>query len=291
MKDDVLCGDETKWSGQFKRIFRSAAFKTFLVEHTNVEGCVATRTETHGGMGIHATEDIAAGIILLPYTGVFVSSDIGDLSSHKAMDADRDMLVDWCIFDGKTGRKREENSGVIRGWGRVGKGTRLGSMANHRCLRPNAAFEVVDLYVFFQAPEDDPWIIYASEDDRKHRVFGRLINNKGVMQRHAKKKMPPIIPNSTHGDVFLISWPIIRTWGDVRAGECITVDYGDNYVAISPHHTLGKVYDEDGDASKTYVAKIAQRWEDAMHGALSFCECDDCLKIKDNAKRSVFLPP
>ena len=294
MGDDVLCGDDTKRSGQLERIFQSAAFKTFLVEHTNAEGCVATRFDAHGGVGIHAAEHIAAGVILLPYTGVFVSSDSSDLSQYESMDADRDMLVDWCIFDGKTGRKREENRGVIRGWGRGEKWTRMGSLANHRCLHPNAAFEVVELYVFFQSQEDAPWIIYASNDARTDRVVGRVINNKGGLQMRAKKKMPPLIPTSTDGDVFLMSWPIIRTWCDVLAGECITVDYGDKYVVISPHHTLGKVYDEEGEASKAYVAGMAQRWEDAVEenkGTLTFCGCADCLKLKDEAKRSVFLPP
>jgi hypothetical protein len=309
--DDVFCGESTQRSRQFALIFRSAAFKTFLTKHSI--GCDASGTsliqpqsDTRFGLGVHAGGcGIPGGVFVLPYTGVFAPHAEDDtrasrnISLQPLASTDRDMMVDWRVFDGRTGRKSDENMGYIRGWDAPTTWTKMGAIANHRCMHPNAGYVVVELYVFFDTPdEEEPWIIYASEDARTKRVIGREINQKGEMIRRVNKHMPPLIPTSTSGDVYLINWPVIKTWQSVPPGDCITVDYGDNYVAISPHYDTSNIFEPDDDDSRAYVWGLLPRWNNALlenhaagvMGEKIYCRCDDCLKISRVTMRSIFLP-
>jgi hypothetical protein len=329
----------------FDRIFRSPAFDTFMSLHTIGENETSRdqpsllkmrRSAAGGGRGMAAIGCIPAGAWVVPYTGVFVPRNHGDHDSDSGRNAavrhgplkqvaDRDMTIEWCVFNGDSGmRTTKECSGFIRGWATTTQPLLRHSAAfiNHRCLRPNCAYTVVDIYIFLDSDGGAVEVLYdgsassvvrKTDDDagarssssllllaalfhgkkkKRRRRIGRKIDGNGVLLPLPRCfELPPTIPPKITGDnIYLIGWPVVETIRPVADGQELNANYGDGYIAISPHLP---------GAPTTSDTLRREHWEDAiqahatLHGNkfLKFCECEDCLMIPDTSLRSVFLSP
>ena len=310
---NVLIGGDPIDRLCFDCIFRSPAFKTFLKLHTigGKDDAPARLKLCRAADGEHGVEaagsSIAAGDWVFPYTGIFVPRS-GQKIEADSDDDDRDIRIEWCLFNGNTGmRISKECSGYIRGWNTPRQSMTLidggAAMLNHRCLHPNCAFTVVDMYVFFtqrqssDADKKQMIIIYdeaAGCVARQHSLLlkkkmqmgktGRKIDESGVLLPNNFDFPPNIPPNVTGDNIYLIGWPVVETLRAIPRREQLNVNYGDGYVAVSPHLLC---------STTTECSERRLCWDDAKRGDLTqkFCHCEDCLALTDISERSVFLPP
>ena len=308
----------------FNRIFRSAAFETFLKtlsggRRRRRRMIITLQREEDGGVGIIAAcARISVGVFILPYTGAFVprhdASDRSEASRNAACAsypplskiADRDIFFEWCRYDGNTGLKMEEHGCFIRGWATnhdpKGRDTPTASQMNHRCLMPNCEYSTVELYAGFpKSGGAPPWIVYSSSPSSATKrskasrpVFGRKISESGELLPALLMTLPPKIGPET-GDIYRIAWPVLRTIRPVNRGHALNANYGDGYVAISPHlsyavrHNNNNNHHHNNNKEKNDNNNINRMEAADNDDDAKFCECEDCLTLSDVKQRSIFV--
>jgi hypothetical protein len=239
---------------------------------------------------VHSAVDIGSETVVLPYTGVFVSSESGMmLPSHCALmpeTQDRDMRVEWKRFDGATGGMLGQYKSILRGWdvrlwekptNFIKRRSQWASFLNHRCLKPSCEFVVVDVYVFLPSNQA-PWLVFSSATKKNAR--GQKILENGMLRPHRTARVPPTIPLQFEGEVVLFGWPVIETLRPISKNEELTVNYGSDFVATSPYHC--DIIEAQCDAT------VSSWWNIAKKNNGEYCWCVDCIALPDPRTRSVF---
>lgn len=262
LSDQIVAAGETDEA--LMRVFKSAAFATFLRLHRAEQGSVALEETAACGRGLFARRSFCEDEAVLPYTGVFMPEKTDDLP------VDRDIAVEWRCYSATSGQMVGRQQCVLRGW----EDGLSAAMVNHRCVAANCVLGEIDVFVFFN-DKQRPWLLYCSAMYEPR--LGHRIDADGVYQANQRFAVPPTLAADTEEDVLLLGWPVLHALRKIAPGEELTVNYGEDYVAHSPY--LRQTLVRPG------------RWS-AMredNNAVCCC-CADCARLADPAQRSVLLP-
>lgn len=235
---------------------------------------------------------------------------------NKPEDVHKDMYFNWNQLkqDAKTKKwvKESDNSqqGVIRGWDHpfilidttdrgdltpIVDQRSLGIFINHRCVNYNTQFLDVDLKIFLM--NDNSVYIYKVIDEGESKGQALIYGPDNYRKMDPENGMP----SANIKAYYLLAFPSIFSTQVIKPNEELTLNYGPNFVAVSPFlfskipQNAEKIpLDSDDEEEETALRKLQTNRETILrffheHPGKNptYCFCEDCMLLEES-ERSVF---